>query len=58
MEEDDFGLFGILDGHGGPDVPKFCVKSIPEVDYQFKNETRPLTNSIGISRRTLRNYFK
>mmetsp|Transcript_3709 Transcript_3709/g.3142 ORF Transcript_3709/g.3142 Transcript_3709/m.3142 type:complete len:91 (+) Transcript_3709:101-373(+) len=41
MEDDHFafddffndgetGLFGVLDGHGGKEVPRFCTKSIPE----------------------------
>ena len=31
------GLFGILDGHGGHKVSRFCTKSIPEVLYRNGN---------------------
>ncbi len=31
LEDDTSGLFGILDGHGGGEVAKYCVKSIPDV---------------------------
>jgi hypothetical protein len=34
FEDDESGLFGILDGHGGYEVPKFCVRSIPEVFFE------------------------
>ena len=32
LEDDTSGLFGILDGHGGGEVAKYCVKSIPDVN--------------------------
>jgi len=31
------GLFGILDGHGGFKVSRFCTKSIPEVAIKKTN---------------------
>ena len=35
LEDDTSGLFGILDGHGGGEVAKYCVKSIPDVIRQL-----------------------
>ena len=32
FEDGHSGLFGILDGHGGYEVVRFCAKSIPEVE--------------------------
>ncbi len=28
---DRFSLFGVFDGHGGPEVAKFCEKHFPRV---------------------------
>jgi serine/threonine protein phosphatase PrpC len=36
LEDGSSGLFGILDGHGGSEAVRFCVKSVPEVYLQFK----------------------
>ena len=35
LEDGSSGLYGILDGHGGGEVVKFCNKSVPEVFSMF-----------------------
>ena len=35
LEDGSSGFYGILDGHGGGEVVKFCNKSVPEVYSLF-----------------------
>ncbi len=50
LEDDASGLFGILDGHGGGEVVKFCVRSLPEVQILFQES---LCNEIDFFTRLL-----
>jgi len=38
LEDDTSGLFGILDGHGGGEVAKYCVKSVPDAFDKFYDD--------------------
>jgi serine/threonine protein phosphatase PrpC len=31
LEDPSKGIFGVLDGHGGSEVSRYCSKAIPEV---------------------------
>jgi len=33
--EPDWGMFCILDGHGGKNAAEFCKENIPKVPYLF-----------------------
>jgi len=43
LEEETAGIFGVLDGHGGGEVVKFCTQSIPET---FIKLYKDYTNNI------------
>ncbi len=33
LSNENLGIFGVLDGHGGQDVVNYCKTGLPDVSY-------------------------